>query len=302
MKKTTYLGIFIVIVLCVITQYGGISHAGPTGVVGSNHDLSFFYSNAAFTGNDTGGPFRYETDEVCVFCHTPHNANGGVRGDTIWDGSGFTNDAGAYGGEPIMLWNRSLDQNGGAPATSQILTYNSPTMDSYTGQVWAYSLMCLSCHDGVQALNVLHSYPADAAGGPIVPDGGSGPTRFGQVPFLPANIGERDATALPGSDDGIVHLENDHPVSIDYPNAQSADGGLEVATIAGNSGYVQDAKVRLFPRPSDGARRAMECSTCHDVHNEGSNSPTAPVGVRFKYPFLNVTIAGSYLCTRCHRK
>lgn len=68
-------------------------------------------------------------DEICVYCHTPHN------GDTT---------------SPAPLWNRI-----GATAAGAFTMYDSPTIDmviSATGPQ-GVSLACLSCHDGVTAYN-----------------------------------------------------------------------------------------------------------------------------------------------------
>ena len=299
MKKTIKTNLILLALLCVLTQLSGTSHAGPTGVAGSKHDMSVFYLHSDFTGGAelSGNPFRFETDQVCVFCHTPHNANPGVREDTYWNGSAFVNVGSAPNDKPTMLWNRDI----GSAATTEMRLYSSSTMQATTGQIWTYSLMCLSCHDGVSAINVLHNNPNEFPfSGPIDPGPDNpGVTRFGDVDNLPGNIGGRN----PLSDDGITHLEDDHPISINYSTAKDNDAGLFAENPAG---YVGDPRVRLFPVPGQANRTtgkvALECSTCHDVHNEGSPDPGAPANVRLKYPFLAVTTAGSYLCRQCHNK
>ena len=295
--------VIILALLCVMTQLGGISHAGPTGVAGSKHDLSIYWRTAEFAASGvdlSSNPFRYETNQVCVFCHTPHGANVNVREDSYWYNTGPGSGALDYGTGPdnvTMLWNRDLVQ----ADTTQMITYDSSTMQADRGQVWSYSLLCLSCHDGVSAFNVLHRGPIGGTYvGPneLQKDQGVGPEPwFGDLGLVPANIGGRTRTG----DDGITHLEDDHPVSIDYYTAQSnGDTGLETPN---SNGWVGDPKIRLFPRPSGSGKVAVECSSCHDVHNEGSPDFGDPdPNVRGKYPFLAVTVAGSYLCTRCHNK
>jgi len=86
-------------------------------IVGSKHDLGSgnFYGNFAGTA---------DTSEICVFCHTPHNAN----------------NLGEVYGAP--LWNRRLTDTG------SYLMYTSPTMDaSCLATPSGVSLACLSCHD-----------------------------------------------------------------------------------------------------------------------------------------------------------
>jgi len=70
--------------------------------------------------------------ELCIFCHTPHNA-GPQRG----------------------LWNRNLP---GAVYT----LYESSTLDSVLNQPTGASRLCLSCHDGTVALGSLR-VPPDSA-------------------------------------------------------------------------------------------------------------------------------------------
>ena len=78
------------------------------------------------------GPGTIRTTQptgLCVFCHTPHKANG-----------------------TIALWNRDL-----SPATYKI--YSSSTLVSVLNQPTGSSRLCLSCHDGTLALDNLRLPP-----------------------------------------------------------------------------------------------------------------------------------------------
>ena len=102
---------------------GSIGVAAQT-IVGSPHDLS--------TGN--GG--TNATDEVCVFCHTPH----------------FAADAAA---SASPLWNRN------DPVSTTFAMYSSPTLDmTIAADPQGISLACLSCHDGATALDSLINPPS----------------------------------------------------------------------------------------------------------------------------------------------
>ncbi len=275
MNKSKHIGIVAAAALCVFALLGGISHAG---VVGSSHDLSA-------TG---GSNFQFATEVVCVFCHTPHTGVSAVNESTIWNTS--TNSYENTGGSgQLLLWNRALT-NAASSGSITYSTYTSSTMDADTSTVRAYSLLCLSCHDGISAMNVLHNYPADDNPddwAPFAPmDPLNGVDQIGDVcPGVNCdiNIGER----VPGSDTGVMLLSNDHPISFDYP---STDNGLVAAN---PSGYVGDTAVRLFPNPSTGLPTSVECSTCHDVHNYGSGA---------QQPFLVMSNANSALCLNCHIK
>ena len=82
-------------------------------VVNSPHNLS---------ASGTGSVRSTTEDQVCIFCHAPHNAS------------------------PIRpLWNR-------ATPVDAYTIYSSPALDAEPGQPTGSSKMCLSCHDGTIAI------------------------------------------------------------------------------------------------------------------------------------------------------
>lgn len=97
------------VVLLVLTA--SLSVAQTTGITNSAHNFS------SQTWNTSG--------EICVTCHTPHNANTSVS------------DA--------PLWNHAL-------STQTYTLYSSSTLNATTGQPGGRSKLCLSCHDGTVAL------------------------------------------------------------------------------------------------------------------------------------------------------
>ncbi|MEW7987501.1 MAG: cytochrome c3 family protein [Candidatus Thiodiazotropha sp.] len=107
-------------------------------IVGSDHDFS--------TQQWSGG-------EICVACHTPHNADTSVSN--------------------APLWNHAV-------TTTSFTVYSSPTMDAgAAGQPDASSKLCLSCHDGTVAVdsfggviggNFLNGDEAVGAGGDLSDD------------------------------------------------------------------------------------------------------------------------------------
>lgn len=80
------------------------------GIVGSPHDFS-------------GEAWNY-TGEICVVCHTPHNAGAG--------------DA--------PLWNHTT-------TTASFTVYSSASLNASVPQPSGTSKACLSCHDGTVALD-----------------------------------------------------------------------------------------------------------------------------------------------------
>jgi len=98
----------ILTVVCVMlmAQYGIAQN-----IAGSAHDFS------PETWNPSG--------QICIVCHTPHNAD-----VTVLD---------------APLWNHEL--------TTQTFTlYSSPTLNAAMSQPTGSSKLCLSCHDGTVAL------------------------------------------------------------------------------------------------------------------------------------------------------
>ncbi len=87
-------------------------------VVNTVHNLS---------AGGPGGMHAVTEDQVCIFCHTPHNA------------------------APVQpLWNRSLP-------VSAYTVYSSNALDAEPGQPTGSSKLCLSCHDGTIALGSILS-------------------------------------------------------------------------------------------------------------------------------------------------
>lgn len=80
------------------------------------------------TAHDMSGS-GWGTDQICIFCHTPHNAASGVN-------------------QIVPLWNHET-------TTSTFTPYANPTgsMQAIPGAVTGVSRACLSCHDGTVALD-----------------------------------------------------------------------------------------------------------------------------------------------------
>lgn len=244
-------------------------------VVGSQHDL---------TANGTAQATTAVTDQVCVFCHTPHG------GDV---------------NAPVPLWNKVL----GAPgAYTRYSTLATPTFDSAEAPVGSVSLACLSCHDGTQAMDVVLNRP------------GSGGYDANGAQIDPANIGPMTGSPVPmlGTD-----LSNDHPISMQYggggadanDNDGTAPGPLgdpdfvlpEKATINGQPIWWVDSAVGspatrektdmlLYTRADLGVQQPfVECGSCHDPHNSSTGNASS-------VSFLRIANTASQVCTACHIK
>jgi hypothetical protein len=212
--------------LCIFFISGGLAYGT---IVDSSHDFSL---------NSTGANFKSDNEsEICIFCHTPHNASG------------------------TPLWNRNISN------TSGYNMYNSPTMNATRPSApTGVSLLCMSCHDGVSAINVLVNY---GTVNPIIMN--QNRTKLGDLSYPPSN------------DPNLTKdLSNDHPVSFTYDTAlANADGGIYDPAVT------NIAPLKLY-------NSKLECATCHDPHEEGTTTGMAP--------FLRMSNSSSYMCLKCHNK
>lgn len=101
----------LLVILTALAFVVGFSTASFAIITGSAHDFS------AAGWNSTG--------EICVTCHTPHNADTTVASSP--------------------LWNHEV-------TTATFTLYTSGTLDATLGQPAGVSKLCLSCHDGTVAL------------------------------------------------------------------------------------------------------------------------------------------------------
>jgi hypothetical protein len=144
-----------------------------------------------FSVSGTGEIRATSEDEVCVFCHTPHQANTALA---------------------APLWNRQL-------STATYTPYTSSSLDAIgLDQPGGSSKLCLSCHDGTIAIGNVNVLNGAFTGGTPVP---------GLESTMPIGQGALTGfTRLLGT-----NLTNDHPISFTYDDAlASRDGELRAPT------------------------------------------------------------------------
>lgn len=123
--------------LLAVAAFGLPAISAQCGVANTKHNLSV---------SGPGAIRATEETQICLFCHTPHNAS--PRGP---------------------LWNR---RDSGGTYTP----YSSSTAVAAPGQPTGASVICLSCHDGTIALGEVlsRSTPITLAGGVTTMPSGSG--------------------------------------------------------------------------------------------------------------------------------
>ena len=273
-----------------------VSQQALAQITSTKHNLSPTGTGTnKFTPTAGGG-------EICVFCHTPHGA-----------------DITAV----VPLWNRVM----AAPTT--YTSYNNlgtSSLDGATAPVGSVSLACLSCHDGVQAMNTMINQPG--SGGYTAAGAAWSGTWAGtnQTAGRITNVGTSYGNLG-------VDLRNDHPIGIQYgggPTAGTVPAAPATytntlfkdqdyvsalsATLNGQSvwwvetgGNTTRSKtdMQLYTRTNStsltpagaatagvltGAQPFVECASCHDPHS--STNAT----------FLRITNTGSAVCLACHIK
>lgn len=258
------------------------------GIANTKHNLS-----ASGVGENK---VTVGTDELCVFCHTPHAADTSA---------------------PVPLWNKALPSGAGY---STYATLNSSTIDGSILNVGSISLACLSCHDGTQAMDNIINAPG--SGGYDVTGGGATGLNWTwtglRVDADGKLINATDTLAMLGTD-----LSNDHPIGIQYcgggpqtsapagacvdkdffaPASATINSNLVwwVDTAGGAAGTREKSDMVLYTRDFGGAignAPSVECGSCHDPHVEqGTGSPASG------QTFLRIANTGSAVCLACHNK
>ena len=209
---------------------------GTPGIKGSYHDFSYDTWNATLTPS-------YKAHTLCTVCHEMHNSDPSKL---------------------IPLWGHQTSISAGS-----FQLYQSPTIGYTPSQPSGATLACLSCHDGVTAIN---SY---------------GGTTNGAAVFMTNSL------TILGTD-----LSLNHPVSFSYTTAQANDPYLrspsDTADSTNRTGVAAFSGVSLN-KAMLGNNGRMECSSCHDIHRQRGRSMYSGVYV------VNSAAYGD-LCLMCHIK
>ena len=117
----------ILILAIAMLLIAGVAYAG---ILNSKHDMRSSLTASVPTGG---------YNEICVYCHTPHNA--------------------ATTSTTSPLWNRSVT------TAATYIPYTSSTMNNtMDATLGPQSNACMTCHDGTLSVNALKNTPLGTAG------------------------------------------------------------------------------------------------------------------------------------------
>ncbi|WP_200762555.1 cytochrome c3 family protein [Nitrosophilus alvini] len=167
--------------------------------------------------------------EVCVFCHIPHNAQPGKP-----------------------LWNREMPQSAYIMYDSEYLkrtNYPLPADLGITeGTPGSLSRQCLSCHDGTVAIGAVYMVRGSILGNTLID-----------------MIGVNADGTMPSTAEGFIgtDLSIHHPVGIEYDPTNVKNFGVGSKTIELKT--TPDAPLKLY---TYSGKQYVECTSCHDPHLE----------------------------------
>jgi hypothetical protein len=255
MKKLA--SILAVVALSAVSATVAFAGGGAgTGVNGSLHDITYLGASGGYYNQD-----QYQ--RVCVFCHTPHNAqpNGAV---------------------PAPLWNH-------APSSVTLASYawaapaNLPIAfngDALVGP----SRLCMACHDGLTAVDSHGSAGQGGNGNHVMNSATRTITNLGVTHPIGFQYGE--AYTARGADELV-------PTTAHFLTSVPTGNAAVTANTKTRGGFTQGTKVIGDTMYSG----FMTCASCHDVHN--TNNVASAAGYNY---FLWAPEEGSAICLSCHIK
>lgn len=193
------------------------------GILDSKHNLSTSGVGTVKATTET---------QICVFCHTPHNA---------------LSDA--------PLWNRSMSTASYQLFTS--VTLLSPT--SPTIQPDGDSRLCLSCHDGTIAVGSVVNIGGAPSTISMQGVGGGGELQSSSPAFLGTDL----------SGHHPVSIELNSALVVDK-NTQCIDGVVswKVCIPGGGSPVKLATTDNTYPYGGVPPVQGVQCTSCHDPHSD----------------------------------
>jgi predicted CXXCH cytochrome family protein len=204
--------------------------AAYAAITNSKHDLS--------SGNTTAGAIKSSsTDQICVFCHTPHKAQ---STQVLWNHTASLNTT--------LNWGGVTQTSGGTLLPTTVSTR---------------SMRCLSCHDGSVALGDVTNFGGVAANLTMTGTGQSAGILTDDYYVIGAsgNLGGNHPVGIPYPGQAAGQY-NGRASGAQVNSAEY----VSAATLTGSA----TTTVKLFADTTNPTVVGIECGSCHDVHNSQS--------------------------------
>ena len=199
----------------------------PVDGLNNKHNLSFLSGNTIKAQPLTSDG----TDQICIFCHTPHSA---TPDSPLWSRPDPATSSFPIYGNPLVIGGGIDAGTGGVAGQTARSQYNTAAL--YPNGA---SRMCLSCHDGVTAIGLL-----------------SDSTTINM-------LGATNIVGYNSTSPAIIDLSTSHPISFVYNDPVR----LDLVAWYGVGSYVLPDTGDIVDTPLDGQSR-MQCTTCHDPHDD----------------------------------
>jgi hypothetical protein len=287
----------LIVILAVSALYATMAFAGRnpgSGISGSLHDLNYVSVsyNTAYQQDDF--------QRVCIFCHTPHNAiQASGTLDPLWN----------HAMAPAMP---TAPYQWAAPANLAAANAGSNAMAfNLADYLYGPSRLCMSCHDGVTAVD---AHGAAGSSGASATGVTNMVTSAGTTTYTDG-LG---ATAYRYFNAGASTLATTHPIGFKYQDAYVNRGSQELVDVNGTAAKFFDtvAPQNVYGSYITGTTVAnsklikdtlydgyVTCASCHEVHNKNNADNAVGVlsGAKPNY-FVWAREEGSALCLSCHKK
>lgn len=224
------------------------TNTAAAGVVASKHNM-LKYNETGLSADSQG--------RVCAFCHTPHHALAGTQMANY-----------------MPLWSHELP-------TESYKAYDTTTLKVGSESLKGVTILCMSCHDGVVAVDQHYGSTPDASH--VTTENN----------WLGAAVGKHDAA-------GRIDLSNDHPVGFSYQSALDTHPGdlnSKDTPFPGSATNTSGTAKKISDVLTNGD--FFTCASCHDVHNKDNVGNSLDTSKNY---FLYADQKDSIFCTVCHKK
>lgn len=246
-------------------------------ITGSKHDLSATTGQATLRAATPGGG---GTNQICVFCHTPHNAR-----------------------STLLLWNKA---DTAATSFSGWGVANTTAGTPLPGTIGTVSRRCLSCHDGTTSVGAVVNLNGVSNATITMTGADQTAGRITNAFYVinPAAMAGHHPVSIPyaasaaGANvyNGITSLARQNATVGDYHPVQVGGACTSPTNICTTS--PTGADIQLYAgagQTAPATNYGIECSSCHDTHNERNFPRMLRVD--------NESAANpSGLCMGCHNK